>query len=219
MAFTQETLDFLSQNFTANSRDWYQSHKTEYKKFVAEPFAAFIAKLEPALHGIDGQMLVDPQKVSRLFRDMRFAKGGPIFRDNVWCAFAKAGDKYSELPAYYFEISPRGFEYGFGYYHASSKTMEAIRTMITDGDKAYLAARKAYESQNMFTMGGDSYKKDRFPEASKADSEWLNRKSIYFYAHGDVAENLFGENFADCIAEGFRVLAPVYQFFMKAEER
>ena len=79
MAFSQETLDFLSQNFMNNSRDWYQSHKDEYRKFVAEPFTEFITKLEPALHAIDGQMLVDPRKFSRLFRDMRYVKGGPIF--------------------------------------------------------------------------------------------------------------------------------------------
>lgn len=219
MAFSQETLDFLSQNFTENSRDWYQSHKTEYKMFVAEPFAEFILKLEPALHGIDGQMLVDPRKFSRLFRDMRFVKGGPIFHGNVWCAFSRINDSGTELPGFYFDLSPRGIEYGFGYYHASAKTMEAIRKMITDRDKAYLAARKAYEAQNVFTMGGDSYKKDRFPDASKADSEWLNRKSIYFTRHEDMSGDIFREDLADRIADKFRTLEPVYQFFMKAEER
>ena len=219
MAFSQETMDFLSQNFMNNSRDWYHSHKAEYKKFVAEPFSEFITRLEPALHGIDGQMLVDPRKFSRLFRDMRFVAGGPIFHANVWCAFSRANNEKNELPGFYFDLSPSGCEYGFGYYRASSKTMEAIRTMITDGDKAYLAARKAYEGQSVFAIGGDTYKKERYPDAPKADADWLNRRSIYFHAREENWETIFSEDLADLVAERFLLLAPVYQFFMKAEER
>jgi len=219
MAFSQETLDFLSQNFMNNSRDWYQSHKDEYRKFVAEPFTEFISKLEPALHAIDGQMLVDPRKFSRLFRDMRYVKGGPIFHENVWCAFSKPNNEKNKLPGFYFDLSSNGCEYGFGYYRASAQTMEAIRTMVLDGDKAYLAARKAYEGQSVFAIGGDTYKKDRYPDAPKADADWLNRKSIYFNTHEDVTESLFHEDLADRIAEKFLLLAPVYEFFMKAEER
>ena len=218
MAFSQNTLDFLFENRMHDSKAWYQEHKADYKQYVAEPFSEFISALAPTMLEIDKDFPIDPKRFSRLYRDARFSKGGSIFRDNVWCMFARTTDVYAPLPGFYFEVSPGGYEYGFGYYKATAKTMQAIRSMILDGDKSFQAARKAYETQDVFVMAGDVYKRSRFPDTDEKLADWLNRRSIYFYARGTDPESLFAVNLAEKVASDFRKLAPVYSFFMKAEE-
>ena len=218
MAFSQETLDFLFENRMHDSKAWYQEHKADYMRYVAEPFSEFISALAPTILAIDKDFSVDPKRFSRLYRDARFSKGGSIFRDNVWCMFAHTTDVYAPLPGFYFEISPGGYEYGFGYYHAAAKSMQAIRSMILAGDKSFQAARKAYEEQDVFVMAGDVYKRSRFPDADEKLTDWLNRRSIYFFARGADPESLFAGNLAEKVAEDFRRIAPIYSFFMKAEE-
>ena len=219
MAFSQKSLDFLFENHVHDSKAWYQEHKADYKEYVAEPFSKFISTLAPTMLAIDENFPIDPKRFSRLYRDARFSKGGSIFRDNVWCMFARTTDVYVPLPGFYLEISPRGYEYGFGYYKATAKTMQSIRSMILAGDKSFQAAQKAYEGQNVFMMAGDAYKRDYFPDSDKKLAEWLNRRSIYFYARGAEPETLFSDNLAERIAGDFRGIAPIYNFFMKAEER
>ena len=218
MAFSQKTLDFLFENHMQDSKLWYQEHKADYKQYVAGPFSEFISALAPAMLAIDDNFPVDPKRFSRLYRDARFSKGGSIFRDNVWCMFARTTDVYEPLPGFYFEISPRGYEYGFGYYKATAKTMQAIRSMILADDKSFQAAQKAYDEQDVFMMAGDCYKRDRYPDVDEKLAGWLNRRSIYFCKRGTDPESLFAGNLVERIAGDFQRLAPIYQFFMKAEK-
>jgi len=219
MPFSQKTLDFLFENRTRDSKVWYQEHKTDYKKYVAEPFSEFIENMEQTMHEIDENIIVDPKRFSKLYRDTRFSKGGSIFRDNVWCMFAPTTDIHAPLPCFYFDVSPKGYEYGFGYYNAPAKTMQALRVMMIDQDKLFLAAKKAYEEQDVFEMGGEIYKRDRFPDVDEKLSNWLNRRSIYFYARHSDPDSLFDENLSQRIASDFRKLAPLYYFLIKAEEK
>lgn len=218
MPFSQDTIDFLFENRIRDSKAWYQEHKAEYKKYVAEPFSEFITSMAASMHEIDENIIVDPKRFSRLYRDARFSKGESIFRDNVWCMFAPTTDVHAPLPGFYFDVSPNGYEYGFGYYNAPAKTMQALRAMMIDRDKLFLLAKQAYEEQDVFTMGGETFKRDRFPDVDEKLSNWLNRRSLYFYARHSNSDSLFDENLSQRIAADFRKLAPIYNFFMKADE-
>lgn len=219
MPFSQETLDFLFENRMRDSKLWYQEHKSDYAKYIATPFSEFITSMTTTMHDIDENIIVDPKRFSKLYRDMRFSKGGSIFKDNVWCMFAPTTDVYAPLPGFYFDLSPNGYEYGFGYYNAPAKTMQALRSMMLDNDKNFLQAKQAFEQQTVFEMGGELFKRDRYPDADPSLSCWLNRKSIYFYSRPSDPGSLFDANLAQKIAEDFRKLAPVYHYFMKAAER
>lgn len=218
MAFSQKALDFLFENHLNDSKTWYQEHKSEYKQYVAEPFSEFIKELQPTIKEIDSQLICDSKKISRLYRDTRFAKGGSIFRDNMWCSFSRTNESYESLPAFYFDFSPKGFSYGCGYYVASTASMNTIRTLILNNDKSFQKALKAYESQETFQLGGDFYKKNRYPEQSEKLYNWLNRKTIYLFCTSTDVDMFCKDNFAEKIAEDYKKIAPIYHFFMKAEE-
>ena len=213
MPFSQKTLDFLFENRLNDSKEWYNEHKEDYKKYVIEPFGELIMGLEPTMKAIDENLMCNPKKISRIYRDTRFAKGKSIFRDDVWYSFRSGIDAERPLPEFYFDVSPAGFEYGCGFYAPGSETMDKLRAQIINGDKSFKKAIKAYESQSVFTLGGDVYKRNHYPEQSDRLCDWLNRKSLYLHTHSNDNDVFFSDRLVQKLADEYTSIAPIYHFF------
>ncbi|MGN0636786.1 MAG: DUF2461 domain-containing protein [Huintestinicola sp.] len=216
MSFTPATIDFLFENSLNDSKSWFHDHRYQYETFVAKPFKEFTEALTPAVKSIDEH--ISHVKISRIFRDARYARGKSIFRQNMWCTFSRGRDLFKSLPAFYFEISEKGFEYGCGFYMASAETMNDMRSMILNDSPFFAAALEAFESQEVFELYGDMYKRDKFPDESPEKKNWLNRKNIGLSALSKDWELLFSDRLPEKIAEDLNSIAPVYDFFIKAEE-
>lgn len=217
MTLSAQALDFLFENRIKDNKEWYKEHKQLHQELVINPFKEFIVNMEPYINKIDPTLECNPKKISRIYRDTRFSKDKTTFRDNVWCMFMHGRELYDGMPGFFFDFSPRGFSYGCGYYKASTKSMQSIRELILNKDKTYTKARKAYDKQCVFDIVGDSYKKNHFPEQSKKDCDWLNRKSICFITNNTDYGLLFSEELAERVGNDFLLLKPMYEFMMKAE--
>lgn len=218
MPFSAKSLDFLFENMLNDSKTWFGDHKEDYRKYVTEPFAEFVTDLTDTMLEIDDKFICNPKKISRLYRDARYAKGKSIFRDYVWYSFCRPYEGHKCLPEFYFSISPRGFDYGCGYYAASSDTMESIRSLILSDDKSFKAALKAYKNQDVFELYGDLYKRNRYPDESEDKQNWLNRRSMGLSCESKDFDMLFSDKLAEKIAVDFKAIAPIYKFFVHAEE-
>ena len=53
MPFSPQTIDFLTMNRLNDSKTWFNEHKDDYRRFVAEPFREFTEKLLPEMQKID----------------------------------------------------------------------------------------------------------------------------------------------------------------------
>lgn len=219
MAFSAKSLDFLFENMLNDSKLWFTEHKEDYRRYVTEPFEEFIADITGTMLEIDGKFVCDPKKISRLYRDARYAKGKSIFRDYVWYSFCRPYDGHKCLPEFYFSISPRGYSYGCGYYSAGTDTMNMIRSLILSGDKSFKAALAAYKKQDIFELYGDMYKRDRYPDESEDNRNWLNRRNMGLSCDSSDFDTLFSNSLADKVAADFKAIAPVYRFFIYAEEK
>ena len=152
MSFSAKSLDFIFENYMNDSKAWFNDHKEDYKKYVTEPFAEVVNGLTETMVEIDSSLICDPKKLSRLYRDARYAKGKSIFRDYVWYTFSRPRDESGAQLGFYFSISPNGFDYGCGFYSASSAAMENYRRLILEGDKSFKAALEAYRAQNVLSL-------------------------------------------------------------------
>lgn len=217
MNFSARSIDFLFENCLNDSRTWFKEHRDDYNAYVITPFRELITDLTDTMLGIDGRFICDPKRISRIYRDARYAKGGSIFRDHIWYTFSRTTDAYKSLPGYYFSISTKGFSYGCGYYYASSDSMNEVRSLILNKDKTAKKALKAYKEQNVFKLYGDFYKRDHYPNASEEEKDWLNRKEMGLSCESTDFELLFSNKLADRIAEDFKAIAPIYKMYMKAE--
>lgn len=217
MPFSAEALDFLFENWSRNNREWYHENTDRYKTLVQEPFIQFVRDLQPVMLAIDPVMDVSEKRIARVYRDARIIGNGPFFRDHIWCTLGRGRDVYWGYPCYYFELSPRGFSYGMGYYVPAKETLEAIRSMILEDDKTFRKAFRAHKKQKVFTLEGESYKREHFPEAPEAYRNWLNRKTFNWICRSSDFDMLFSEGLSAKVAEDFQSIAPIYQFLVKAE--
>lgn len=216
MPFSAKSLDFIFENYINDSKTWFSDHKEDYRKYVSEPFAELVNGLAETMRGIDGDLICDPKKLSRLYRDARYAKGKSIFRDYVWYTFARPREENGSLLGFYFSISQGGFDYGCGFYSAPTEVMENYRRLIVEDSKSFKKAIQAYENQEVFSLYGDLYKRNRYPEQSSQKQNWLNRKNIGLSCESKDFDLLFSEGLIGKLAEDFKAIAPVYHFYLEA---
>lgn len=217
--FSKNTMDFLIENKLRNDKAWFDEHKEQYNKYVTEPLISLAAELSPVLLDIDDKLICSPKvggSVSRIWRDARFSKDKSLFRDTMWCMFVR--NKGIGLPEFFFVISPEGFFYGCGYYSAGAASMESVRGLILACDSDFKAALSAYESQDIFQLEGDVYKKSRYSDVPENLRNWLDRKTICFIRKSDDFGLLYSNRLSLILMEGYKILAPIYNFLMKAEE-
>ena len=117
-----------------------------------------------------------------------------------------------------FDISEKGFEYGCGFYVASAETMNNMRSLILNDSPFFAAALEAFDSQDIFELYGDMYKREKYPDESEEKRNWLNRKTIGLFTLSKDWDMLFSDRLSEKIADDFAGIAPVYDLFMKAEE-
>ncbi len=222
MPITSETLEFLMENRLQDSRAWFSEHKSRYRELVLKPMQELVAALSPGMLEIDPDLITQPsinRTISQLHRDTRFSKDKSLYRDNCWLVFMRQKKLYDGLPAFYLDISPRGFSYGMGYYQASSASMTAARELILGRELVFLTALSAYEGQSLFVMEGEMYKRSRYADQPEPYLSWLMRKNFSFNRHSKDLELLFSDRLAGELLEGYRLLAPVYRFLLAAEAR
>lgn len=218
--FTEEALKFLFENKFRNSKEWYEDHKKEYRKYVYEPFVELINELAPAMKEIDDQIITVPSKlISRVRRDTRFSKDKSLYRDNAWLVFLRDKSAMSTSPCFWFEINQKGSSCGCGYYGAETGSMAIMREMIINREPAFLNALKCYESQNEFMIGGEIYKRSRFPGQPENYRLWLDKKNIYFESVRSDFKAAFSKKLPEILAEEFMRLKPVYDFLLVVESR
>ncbi len=216
--FTSESLKFLFENKFNNNKDWYESHKSIYKQYVYNPFVQLITELAPSMIEIDSHILTVPSKlISRVRRDTRFTKDKSLYRDNAWLVFLRDKSQMSTAPCFWFEISQRGSSYGVGYYGASTSSMTNMREMIINNHPSFLSALKCYESQETFVIGGEMYKRSKFPNQPDNLRTWLDRKNIYFESVQNDFELAFSKELLVVLKRGFKELKPIYDFLCMVE--
>ncbi|MDF2986473.1 MAG: hypothetical protein K0R50_1983 [Eubacterium sp.] len=218
--FTVDAPRFLFENRMNNSKEWYDSHKADYKKYVYNPFVDLINELGPTMLSIDSQLITVPSKlISRVRRDTRFTKDKTLYRDNVWLVFLRDKTQMSTAPCFWFGINQKGSSYGIGYYGAEPASMTHMRDMVINRHPAFVLAQKYYEGQKTFALGGEMYKRTKFPDQPENLRTWLDRKNIYFETEQNNFELAFSKELPEVLKKGFKELKPIYDFLCMVEAR
>jgi len=216
--FSSEGLKFLFENKLNNSKSWYEDHKDVYKQYVYNPFIQLITELAPTMLEIDSKIITIPSKlISRVRRDTRFSKDKTLYRDNAWLVFLRDKSQMSSSPCFWFEINQRGSSFGVGYYGAQASSMANMREMILNNHPLFLSALKCYESQDTFVIGGEMYKRSKFPGQPEHLKSWLDRKNIYFECAQNDFKLAFSKELPDVLKNGFTSLKPIYDFLCAVE--
>ncbi len=221
MPFSPQTIGFLLQNKIQNDRNWFAEHRAEYQQCVLAPLEALVVALTPVMHSIDPQLVCEPKvgkTISRIYRDTRFSHDKSIFRENMWCVFTRIKRNDGGRPGFFFDISPDGFRYGYGYYQADRKSLARMRSLIMENDPLWKRADHAFLRQKIFTMDGELYRRNRYPEATERQRDWANRKNICWIHHSDSWDRLFSETLVHQLSTDLLLLKPISRFLTYVEE-
>ena len=219
--FTQNFFGFLSENRFRNDRVWFAEHRAAFDTHVIAPLAELAGALAPALAAVDPLIVTEPKvdkTISRVYRDMRRAADGLLYREEMWLSFKRDKRLYPGYPEFYFVMTPGEFFYGCGYYMMSSAARESLRKLILAGDPLFAAAAEAYEALDDFTLEGDKYKKSKFPDQSERLREWLDRPSICVSCRDRDVKLLFEIGLAEKLKADIAKLSPIYQLLIRAED-
>lgn len=218
--FCPQGLDLLIENRIHNAKPFYEAHKTQIKAWVQEPYYALIERMQETMLEIDPQFVIVPHRqLSRIRRDTRYTKDKTLYRDHTWISFGrKKGERFSERPNYYFEITPEYWGYGCGYYCAPAKEMQIAREMILKEDKRFLDAYRAV-NKSAFALYGEQYKRPKHPEAAEKYQTWINRKNLGLHWQSNDHQPIFRGTFVEEMLENMKKIAPFYYFLCTIKEQ
>lgn len=221
MGFSNKTLDFLIQNHIKDSRDWFEQNKERYTEFVLNPLRELVDALAPQMLQIDSEFVTEPRvdkTICRIRRDTRFSHDKSLYRDHMWIIFKRGKMHGTEVPGYYFEVSPAGFSYGCGFYCVSTAYMTTLRRLVLENNPVFCKAQAAFLGQELFQMEGDCFKRPHYPNEPEEKRQWLERRGICFTADHSDFELLYSKQLPGLLVDGFARLAPVYQFLLHTAE-
>jgi uncharacterized protein (TIGR02453 family) len=110
--FTREAFSFWKGLERNNNRDWFHAHKNRYEQAVRRPMQLLIEEFTP---------LYGPGRLSRINKDMRFAKEKPY---KNYLATGLAGN--------YISFSKEGLWVGTGMYKPEPPALRQLRDAIAD---------------------------------------------------------------------------------------
>ena len=149
--FSEKTHDFLWGVRLNNERPWFERHKQEYLDNVQTPLRALgeeVYEKFTAAHEELPLML----RISRIYRDARRLYGRGPYKSNLWFTLRMAGEDWTHMPVFWFEIYPKGYAYGLGAYDAKPAQMAKFRQAVDTDPKPMLKLARAFARQDRFAL-------------------------------------------------------------------
>ncbi len=213
--FTKETIKFLFEIGYNNNREWYESHKSDYRNFVLKPFQELVTDLGTMMLAIDTEFEVTPavdKTISRIYRDVRFSKDKTPYRNNVWISFKKSVEKWKETPVFFFEIYPEYYHYGMGFFYYPSVLKEKLRKKILADNAGFKKAVSFYREGDPYIISGETFKRVKDKDVPEFLRRWYERKGFYLYNRKELDDLIFGPALVDFLYKNFLKVKPLYDY-------
>ena len=191
--FARDAFSFWKGLEKNNNRDWFQTHKDRYEQLVRRPMQLLIEELTP---------LYGPGRLTRINKDMRFAKEKPY---KNYLATGLGGS--------YISFSKEGLWVGAGMYKPEPAALRRLREAIAD-DRSGRKLTKIITSLRRKGFELDTHarldKPPRGYEPTHPRVELLSMKDIYvgkLFGPADVSSGTVLDGVVKAIAdlEPFRV--------------
>lgn len=214
---TRDSLFLLADNRFRDSRDFYEEHKEEIKNGVTVPMRQIAGIISEELSAIDPLMNTVPTKmVSRVRRDTRYTKDKHLYRENMWIMFMRPKRDWVGYPCMWFEVTPREYSMGVGFYGDEAGLLEAYRKNLRERpDEFKEAADKCKKTGSVFFKR--QYKRP-FPGCPEGLEEYYNAKDVGFITFSGDLDDLKEEKIIEIIRGTFKLFTPMYKFLLSVSD-
>jgi uncharacterized protein (TIGR02453 family) len=220
---TVNTLDFLRDLKSNNSREWFQSHRSSYDAAYGDFFDTvvrmvdLITSFDPAI----AESRPDPKScIMRIYRDIRFSKDKTPYKTGFF-AYVSSGGRKGPLGGYYLHIEPGASFAGAGLYMPEPQVLEKTRRAIDGRYAEWLSIVKGGELTGAFPDGVRASGSTKRPPKGYDDSnpavEYLKFKGYYtqrFFTDKEVVS----PDFTDLLTGCYRASVSLVGFLNRAIE-
>ena len=219
--FSPAFFRFFEELIADNSREWFQANKARYEQEVLLPLSAFVSAMAPRLAKISPHYVADPRprggSIFRIYRDMRFARGGKPYKEHGACQFRHERGKDAHAPGFYVHLQPDKVLFGGGIWKPPSPELKKIREAIADKPKDWGKLIKDRKVQSLFGgIHGDGLTRPpRGFDPEHPHIEDIKRQT--FFLMREVAPAVAQrKDFAKEVETAFKAAAPTMRFLTKA---
>ncbi len=219
--FSDEFFEFFSELTQNNNREWFQANKPRYQEAVLGQLSAFVSAIQPRLEKISPHIVADPRPVGgsifRIYRDLRFAKGGNPYKEHGACQFRHAAGKDAHAPGFYVHLEPTKIFFGGGVWVPPAPVLKQIRERIAAKPDAWteIVGDKKLKKQFGAVSGDSLTRPPRGFDADHPHIEDIKRKS-FFLMRQETAAAAQSAKFVHEVEATFRAASPFMSFLCTA---
>jgi uncharacterized protein (TIGR02453 family) len=224
--FPEEGLQFLADLKLNNSRDWFQAHKDDYKKYILDPGQIFVISLGERLKEISPGFRYDPQtngrgSIMRVHRDIRFSKDKSPYNTRFRTIFWEGPGKKKEHPGVFFGMDMTGGGLYLGLHAFSKLHLEAFRESV-DSDERGQQLVNSIDSVSQagdYKIGGSHYKRvPRGFDPSHPRADLLKFKGLHVVSPKIDAATLKTADLVDRCFEHCQKMAPIHHWLVNLDK-
>jgi uncharacterized protein (TIGR02453 family) len=215
---TRDTFCFFRDLSRNNRTEWMQAHRERYQECIVQPLRRLCEELAPAVLRLDPGFETSGRtgaNLSRINRDIRFAKDKTPYRAQMYVKFSAPFGGEGEAGQFYVGISAKTVTAGFRIY-SGSKRKESALALVADArveaNPRWLAQQKKrlsrrYESYWYSVEKGEWTKHAGWPAAENWEKVrgWIVRREL-----GTAAA--IRKSFRSDLVRVFRDLYPLLKF-------
>jgi len=219
--FSPAFFRFFEDLAAHNERAWFQANKARYRCDVVEPLSDFITAMAPRLKRLSPHYIADPRPVGgsmfRIYRDMRFARGGKPYKEHGACHFRHAAHNDVHAPGFYVHLAPGEVFFGGGVWRPSGDDLRAIRARIDERPADWAAVIDDAGLRACFggVSGDGLIRPPRGFAANHRFIEDLKRKSFFAMKEG-APQQACAPRFIDAVDAAFQAAATLMRFLNQA---
>ena len=218
--FSKATFKFFTDLRKNNQREWFQTHKPRYIKYVRDPFLQFIADVDHDLPSISKHYFGDSRanggSLFRIYRDVRFSKDKTPYKTWAGVRFKHQDSATQAAPTLYLHIQPGNHFMGAGIWHPATPVVNQIRDFIHNNPNAWNQLKQDKPFQDQYQLSGKSLK--RMPRGYDAEhplAEDLKRKD-FVISTPLTDEQVLSEDFKKLFIRNSKIAAPFLDYLCAA---
>jgi uncharacterized protein (TIGR02453 family) len=210
--FSKEGVTFFRQLAASQDRDWFKANKQRYEELWEEPLEALFAELGPALEKLYKPLKLEPPKIFRIYRDVRFSKDKSPFKTHVGAMIAGKGGHDAGAPAAVYLHLGLEESTGAGHWFFMPDKLNAFRQLVADAKTGPQLQKKvdALKKKGVTVHAMDALKKvPRGFEPDHPRAELLKLKGLGFTFPKMPASVRYGKGMSKWLIAQTAQVAPV----------
>ncbi len=216
--FTKDYITFFQDLSKNNEKDWFHANKKRYEESVKKPFLFFITQLITELQNIETDLHLEAKKcISRINRDIRFAKDKSPYNLHLTAFLGRGGKKDKSIPGMAIRLSPEMLGIMGGSYGMDKDQLYRLRTTLSKDNTIINALLSEPNFKKTFgSVRGETMKRvpKEWAEAARLEPLILQKQ---FYFMGELKPSLiYSDELMPTLLNQYKIMKPVNDYIRHA---